>query len=292
MDTPIFGFINNGNICYFNSLLQCLINCKQVIYYIVNQQVPKNELQLFFKNKFTNFIKLYNLQNIEQFKKETSTFSIELLSLLLQKYKHCHINEQQSSSEFFLYLIEELGIDFFFKIKHEINIHCGNCKNIVSKIDECFHFEMFEMNSTKININDFMYSQNIISDYKCEKCKIVSKSIYEKKAINISRYFVIFLNKYFNKTNINFPNIFELNVKQNEDSNIDKYVWENIGVIEHSGNLYSGHYTAICKRFNQMFVCDDMNIKLHVTSSCENKELEPLTINSSKNTYMIFYEKQ
>jgi uncharacterized UBP type Zn finger protein len=208
MDTPIFGFINNGNICYFNSLLQSLINCKEVIYYIVNQQLPKNELQLFFKNKFTNFIKLYNLQNIEQFKKETSTFSIELLSLLLQKYKHCHINEQQSSSEFFLYLIEELGIDFFFKIKHEINIHCGNCKNIVSKTDECFHYEMFEMNSTEININDFMYSQNIISDYKCEKCKVISKSIYEKKAINISRYFVILLNKYFNKTNIIFPNSF------------------------------------------------------------------------------------
>jgi ubiquitin C-terminal hydrolase len=289
MDTPIFGFINNGNICYFNSLLQSLINCKEVIYYIVNQQLPKNELQLFFKNKFTNFIKLYNLQNIEQFKKETSTFSIELLSLLLQKYKHCHINEQQSSSEFFLYLIEELGIDFFFKIKHEINIHCGNCKNIVSKTDECFHYEMFEMNSTEININDFMYSQNIISDYKCEKCKVISKSIYEKKAINISRYFVILLNKYFNKTNINFPNSFKLNVKENEKMNIDKYVWENIGVIEHSGHLYSGHYTAICKRFNQIFVCNDMNIKLY-----ENKEEseQQLTINSSKDTYMIFYEKQ
>lgn len=290
MDTPIFGFVNNGNICYFNSLLQCLINCKQVIYYIVNQQIPKNELQLFFKNKFTNFIELYNLQNIDQFKKETSTFSTELLSLLLKKYKHCHINEQQSSSEFFLYLVEELGIDFFFKIKHEINIHCGNCKNIVSKTDECFHYEMFYENNTEININNFIYSQNIISDYKCEKCKVISNSIYEKKAINISRYFVMLLNKYFNKTNIDFPNSFELNIKENEESNIKNCVWENIGVIEHSGNLYSGHYTAICKRFNQIFLCDDMNIKLYKNN--EQSTEQPLTINPSKNTYMIFYEKQ
>ena len=42
---PTFGFINNGNICYFNSLLQCIINCKYIMHYLINEQQPKNELQ-------------------------------------------------------------------------------------------------------------------------------------------------------------------------------------------------------------------------------------------------------
>jgi len=295
---PTFGFINNGNICYFNSLLQCIINCKYIMHYLINEQQPKNELQSLFKNEFIKFTKLYNKEDYENFIKETSVFSIKILNLLLKKHKHINMNEQQSSSEFFLYLIEELGIEHFFKMIHQINIHCGNCKNISSKIDESFHFEMFHENN--VDIDTFMYSVNVLNDYKCEKCKKVSKSLYEKQALNISKYFVVILNKYFDKVLINYPNTFEITVKNIQNTieskytepiskyiTIDNYipkncVWENISQIEHSGNLNSGHYTAICKRLNSVFDFDDMKVELS-----EHKKLYP-----TNNTYMIFYEKQ
>ena len=303
---PTFGFINNGNICYFNSLLQCILNCKYIMHYLINNQVPKNELQLYFKNKFIRFCELYNNDNInseKEFIKETSIFSFEILQLLLKKYKHINIHEQQSSSEFFLYLIEELDIRHFFKMRHKINVHCGNCKNITSKIDECYHFEMFCEDNSKyfsdntLDIDNFMYSVNVINDYKCDKCKKTSKSLYEKQALNISKYFVIILNKYFNKVLIDYPNTFELTVKNSENNiniqNNYKYntfenyipqncVWENISQIEHSGNLNSGHYTSICKRLKNVFLFDDMKVEL-----TEYKKIYP-----SKNTYMVFYEKQ
>ena len=285
---PTFGFINNGNICYFNSLLQCIINCKYIMFYLVNENKPKNELQLFFKNKFIHFTELYNNEDHKNFNKETSMFSYELLKILLKKYRQFDINQQQSSSEFFLYIIEELGIEHFFKIKHKINIHCGNCKNVSSKIDECFHFEMFCDNIEKeVDIDDFMYSTNVINGYKCDNCKNTSKAIYEKQALNISKYFVILLNKYFNKVKIEYPNTFEMLVKNMNNNQIQNdipknCVWENIGQIEHQGHLYSGHYTAICKRLNKVFYFDDMRLNMP-----DDKKIHP-----SKNTYMIFYEKQ
>jgi ubiquitin C-terminal hydrolase len=295
---PTFGFINNGNICYFNSLLQCIINCKYIMHHLINIQVPKNELQSHFKNKFIRFCELYNSEdeiNENKFIKETAMFSLEILQLLLKKHENMNINEQQSSSEFFLYLIEELGIEHFFKIRHQINIHCGNCKNVSSKIDESYHFEMFCNNDINkdniIDIDDFMYSVSIINDYKCEKCKKISKSMYEKQALNISKYYVILLNKYYKKVLIDFPNSFEMLVKeevpQNNSNKLENYrpincVWENISQIEHSGNLNSGHYTAICKRLEHVFEFDDMKSEL-----TEYKKIYP-----SKNTYMVFYEKQ
>ena len=307
---PTFGFINNGNICYFNSLLQCIINCKYIMHYIINEQEPKNELQSYFKNKFIKFIELYNKEDNKNFTRETSMFSLEILQLLLKKYQHVNINEQQSSSEFFLYLIEELGIQQFFKTRHQINIHCGNCKNISSKIDECFHFEMFCDNdkglvtntgssdeNNQVDIDNFMYSVNVINDYKCDKCKKISKSMYEKQALNISRYFVIILNKYFDKVLIEYPNTFEITVKNNQNmdickskyksENIDDYIpknciWENISQLEHSGHLNSGHYTSICKKLDNVFKFDDIKVEL-----TEFKKLYP-----SKNTYMVFYEKR
>ena len=285
--------------------------------YLVNEQLPKNELQDFFKNKFIQFTKLYNDEeneknNKKQFIHETSKFSYELLKILLKKYNKFDINQQQSSSEFFLYLIEELGIEHFFKIKHVINIHCGNCRNVSTKIDECYHFEMFceEEQSIEgstrnfVDIDNFMYSVNVINDYKCDKCKSVSKSLYEKKAENISRYFVILLNKYFNKVKIDYPNKFQITIKNNfstlisnkgnnENKNIiDNYIpvdftWENIGQIEHSGHLNSGHYTSVCKRMKNIFLFDDMKVEM-LTSLKENI----CNIKPTKNTYMIFYEKQ
>lgn len=292
INVPAFGFINNGNICYFNSLLQCIINCKYIMYYLINEQQSKNELQIFFKKKFIRFIELYNTEQKDIFNKETSIFSYELLKILLNKYKHININEQQSSSEFFLYIIEELGIEHFFKIRHEINIHCGSCKNINTKIDECFHFEMFCDNNSnnRIDIDDFMYSVNVLHDYKCDNCKNVSKSIYEKKALNISKYFVIILNKYFNKTSINYPNKFEITVKNTQNlktQQLENYIpvnciWENICQIEHSGHLNSGHYTSICKRLNYVFEFDDLKVDMK-----DYKKIHP-----SKNTYIVFYEKQ
>lgn len=287
LEVPIISFINNGNICYFNSLLQCIINCKYIMFYLINELKPKNKLQEYFQTKFIKFTELYNNENEELFQKETSIFSYELLKLLLEKYKDININDQQSSSEFFLYLIEELGIEHFFKIRHKVNIHCGNCKNISSKIDECYHFEMFYNNSEddSVDIDNFMYSVNVLQDYKCDNCKTMSKSLYEKQALNISKYFVIILNKYFNKILIDFPNTFEITIEKNTDNENFipvSTVWENIGQIEHIGHLNSGHYIALCKRFNNIFLFDDMNIHTQ----------DRIKLYPTKNTYIVFYEKQ
>lgn len=296
MEVPSFGFKNFGNTCYFNSLLQCIINCKFIMEFLINENKPSNELQLFFKEQFIKYIKIYNDEKDNEFKNEISTFSFEVLKYLCKKYNH-NIYQQQSTCEFFLYLIEELGIEHFFKIKHKIDIHCKNCKNISSSVDESFHFEMFDQNIDKIDINDFIYSTHIIDDYKCSNCKTVSKAIYEKTAINISKYFVIILNKYFNKENIHFPNEFNLLVKDiysqdnilktservNLEDKPEKCSWNNISQIEHYGNINSGHYIALCKRADNIIKLDDE--KVVFLDDCEE-------LYSSKNTYMIFYEKK
>jgi hypothetical protein len=264
--------------------------------FLINENKPTNELQLFFKEQFVKYIKIYNDEKDDEFKNAISTFSFEVLKYLCKKHNH-NIHQQQSTCEFFLYLIEELDIEHFFKIKHKIDIHCKNCKNISSSVDESFHFEMFDQNVDKIDINDFIYSTHIIDGYKCSNCKSVSKAIYEKTAINISKYFVIILNKYFNKENIHFPNEFNLLVKDIDSQDTilktsekvrvvdkpDKCSWNNISQIEHYGNINSGHYIALCKRLDNVIKLDDE--KVVFLDDCEE-------LYSTKNTYMIFYEKK
>ena len=79
-------------------------------------------------------------------------------------------------------------------------------KTIKNRIHLDLHCDDIEK---EVDIDDFMYSTNVINGYKCDNCKNTSKAIYEKQALNISKYFVILLNKYFNKVKIEYPNTFE-----------------------------------------------------------------------------------
>ena len=105
------------------------------------------------------------------------------------------------------------------------------------------------------------------------------------------------LNKYYNKVKIDYPNTFEIVVKNlpNNTNEINdnyipkKCIWENIGQIEHSGNLGSGHYTALCKRLDSLFLFDDMKVDMIQSNVSKTPNMD---LKASKNTYMIFFEKK
>lgn len=297
LNVPIFGMANVGNTCYFNSLLQCIFSCSYLMAYLVDELEPKNQVQHFFQTSFLELIEIYNKEERELFDQHAIGFSAKLLSLLLQNKQHLNIHDQQSCSEFFLILIEELGIDFFFKTKHDISIECSKCGNVNKKVDENYHFEMFcdsmqEQNNQNIyvSINQYIINKYDVDDYRCEKCNQRCKASCTSKASTISQYFVILLNKYFYKNLVVFPSSFELPILSNNENRKEKekdkdslvYVWKNIAQVEHSGNLMSGHYTAMCNRLNQVVIFDDVNTSL---ASIDN--LVP-----TRSTYMVFYEQQ
>jgi ubiquitin C-terminal hydrolase len=288
INVPIFGMANMGNTCYFNSLLQCIFSCTYLMAYIIDELKPKNEVQRYFKNTFLELIELFNNEDRETFNQVVVAFSAKLLSLLLQNKPNFNIHDQQSCSEFFLILIEELGVQHFFKIKHDIVIECDNCKNISTKQDENYHFEMFcdsmqqEQKQINVSIDQFITTTYFVDDYRCDHCKHRGKAKYTSKASTISQYLVILLNKYFFKNLVVYPSTFKLPVRQSKEEPESKVcVWRNIAQVEHNGNLASGHYTALCNRLNKVFSFDDMR-----TSMAPIDKLVP-----TKYTYMVFYEK-
>ncbi|KAL4442898.1 hypothetical protein ABPG74_010787 [Tetrahymena malaccensis] len=106
-------------------------------------------------------------------------------------------------------------------------------------------------------INAFLKEESLDDTYYCKNCKKHTKSKRKFFIWQLPEILVIHLKRFhFGSTrrekinyNVTFP-IQDLNMCQymeRQTNNSSEYLYDLIGIVNHSGNLYGGHYTAQCK---------------------------------------------
>ena len=109
LEIPPIGFHNTGAICYFNSLIQCLLSSKNFLDFILNDKEDP---------MFGDFLK--NIVN--------DSWDMVFTTRLLQKHnKHNIVEGNQSSSEYFIFLVDFLKLENIFECHHIIQSTCKNC---------------------------------------------------------------------------------------------------------------------------------------------------------------------
>lgn len=283
-----FGLYNNGAICWFNSLLQCLFSLTTLNKCMIESR------QLFLKEN-KPFALLYssiltgrclneiNTNNI------TSTQSIS--STILKMLIHCIKNDngtshlsfnQCSASEGFIMFLDMLKSDDIFSLFRNRFIHniiCTHCKKVVSeKEDESCQIELFD-NYNPQTEDDFtkyiLDHKSTIDTYTCDECKNTHTNLPKySSVVMLHSIIVIIFNRYNNKhTTKWFPQQIKIQ-KSNK-----KYLHYSLtAAIEHSGTLNSGHYIAKAIRNNIYYSFNDETVT-------------PIeSIIPTPNTYMIFYQ--
>jgi ubiquitin C-terminal hydrolase len=240
---PQLGFRNTGAICYFNSLIQCLLSSNNFIKFIINDN--KNEM-------FMEFFK--NIKN--------DMWDSLFTTKLLQKYNI--VNSNQSSSEYFILLVDLLKFENIFETKHKIVSICKNCDKTKESFDTSY------ITLIDNDVREFFNYEEEIENYNCEFCKTKS-NINRIRVLNgIPPIVVLYFNKYFMKKNINYPESFR-------STEIE---YKLIGTVEHFGVLGGGHYISRVNRKSGTFLIDDYNV------SKLNEYIKPVA-----ETYMAFYER-
>lgn len=248
------GFINTGVICYWNSLMQCLLSCTSI------NDILKSE----------QYIKL-----------QTSQDSHSFLQYVIQQLRAKNINytfgnSQESASEALVLLTEVLPIDYLLHHRYRRYVECGNCGKLSDiKKEHTLHFEMFGAVAEAIsNTTEFIQflkrRQTHITDYICDHCDMTSaKSTRYEILEMLPEIIILVYNKYFNKSNSFFiPTEFAVGHL--------KYI--QVGQIRHSGSLYGGHYWAIIRRNNKIYMANDLTIMQM-----------PAEMETSPQIYMVFY---
>ena len=241
LEIPPLGFQNTGAICYFNSLIQCLLSSKNFIKYILyDKQDPL----------FKEF--LYNIVN--------DLWDMTFTTKILQKYNI--VNGNQSSSEYFIFLVDFMKLENIFECRHKILTVCQNCGYKKESDDISYN------NLINDDVMEFFKYNERIDNVKCDNCKTKSTIESDRFIYGMPPIIVLSFNKYFGKKNINYPELF----------NNNEIEYRLIGTVEHFGVLGAGHYTSRFKR-NNYYMSDDSRV-------AEIKE-----INCIPETYMVFYER-
>jgi len=241
LEIPALGFQNTGAICYFNALLQCLLSSKNFIRFVINDN--KNPLFLDFFNAIVE-----------------DKWNILFTTKLLHEYNL--VKSNQSSSEYFIFLIDLLKFEKIFECTHSIVNQCKRCGHTKKMEDRSYNILINK------NLNEFFEYTEDIENFNCENCKEKTTLTRTKKINGLPPVIVISLNKYFGKSLIEYPKIFK-----HEDT---AYIL--IGTVEHFGMLGGGHYLSRIFR-DGYHVANDQNV---------SKISE---INPTIETYMLFYER-
>ena len=257
----LHGFINHNSICYLNSIIQCLLSCNLFVKYIVKirEEFSKKKNQL-----GEAFLKLI-LKNAKK-DPETPYMSMEINKIM-------NINGQQCAAEMLLKLIEDLKIEKLFEQKIEKSFYCMNCNKIVSLKNDILYIHNYSPEDNTKNDFNKIINNNFtnIDDYDCPKCKKKTKLIILNILENVSNIFVISFNKYIKKDIIDFPETLILTNK--------KHKYQLVGIINHHGNIMSGHYWTEIKRNNEFFNIDDSSVT----------KIDKYNI--LKDNFILFYEK-
>jgi len=270
----LVGLQNLGNTCYMNASLQCL-RCISTLNVYINKN---NYDQQNLTGSYFEFVKniwrtsaTYNPQKIKsntalvnnQFRNSGQHDAQEFLNTLLDTM-HESLKKNGSS----------IISDTFYG-KYETIVQCRSCRGITTMYENFMFLTLPVSENNMENLDGLMkklsYSEELFGDnqYHCEKCKRLCDAVKTIRVAALPDVLIIHL-KRFSKTN-KINNFVDMPTQYGNH--------ELVGIVNHSGGLSGGHYTANVKINNKWYVMND--------SSCRIMQENIIT----HQAYILFYEK-
>jgi ubiquitin C-terminal hydrolase len=294
------GYINVGNTCYINSIIQCLRFTKEFthnliikdsenliikeFFNIINTEStlinPTKFIKLLFENKSFSKYRSFEFQDANE-------FIIDLLDLfhLILSNDFNKINIQTKNIKLKLSLDDLFSsikgkysviYDIFLNQYHDI-IECTKCNKKIYKFDPFITLDL--PIQFKKTVSQFLqtYLNNMFSitniNYKCDNCNH-NMSTKSTSIWKLGKVLIITLKKYANKIHINIPYKLNLSTYFDKDSPYTKFTYSIYSLVYHTGNHY---YTTIYYK-GKWYLYNDNKYNEISIDEINNKDI-----------YLIFY---
>lgn len=295
------GFVNIGNLCYCNSLLQCILSCTS-IFEVLEKNKNKSHIR---KNPFAQTI--LELYNWSASGKDVGNRNVaiwgSLIAMSLKRKDNVKFDSgQQDAHEGLMFFLNELDtipeLKRLFEHRHRTQILCNVCKqwvvdksetNLVFEVQPDLKTEQHEKfkdiddyYNTSLPLNEFLRKQNgyVDEDYVCPnpECKAKGHKFKTTTLTMIPEILPVTLKKYNHKVLTPFPSKLEFIAKGKGK----KLIYKLVAQSEHAGSQGGGHYWAVALRKNTDEKTSEW-YNLNDNSYCVTQPGPTL------NSYLLFY---
>jgi ubiquitin C-terminal hydrolase len=265
LSIPAIGFHNTGAICYFNSLVQCLLSSNFFIRFVLEIEKDTESNDSNASNIFTDFFTNITLDK----------WNITFTTCLLQSLQNFQPN--QSSSEYFILMVDSLKWDKLFECQYKLKTTCNECGFVKEREDISYNVLINH------SFDEFIQTASSLENVLCDGCHKRTTLSEQRKISAVSDMIVVCLNKYFTKHVIAYPKMFSLGT----------FKFRLKGSVEHFGMLGAGHYTCRTERKENEDNTTNDNVYKHYL--IDDTRVVPISEEVFEKpmaeTYMIFYER-
>jgi ubiquitin C-terminal hydrolase len=279
----LVGFLNLGNTCYINSILQCFVYDQLFITNLVdtlpigklllditgNIDLEQNHENLIIPYNLTKFVD-YFISQKTWFHKYQQNDAHEFLTNFIDLVCNPVIGVNQclgGPDELWNHFLK-CNDSPFTMIYHGQTRTCTKCLKCNSHSNRYEEFNTINLNvplTTPGSLTDLFVDylkKEVHTDsknlYYCDKCEQEVESEKKVSLYRLPSRLIIVLKKYLNKINVKIEN---LTIKESISGKLMKYRLS--GIVKHSGNLHDGHYTSNVLINDKWYFIDDHKIYLN-----------------------------
>lgn len=241
---------NEGNSCYFNSALACLLYTP----YIANNFKHFSEENPLGKELKNIFHELFN----SDYNYKTLIHTKKIFKAFKQQFKSFDNYNQNDAHDAFMSLTEIIPslLEQVYQGKIQNKVQCLKCKNESSNIENFNSLFLKDTGNISDNLNEF-FAHELFENYRCDACDSYSSA---------DRFSSIQL----------FPKVLILKSRAKNPTltlEINNHQYELYAVIQYKGNSRRGHYTSMVKTQNIWYHIDDdccvfMNDPITILKGC------------------------
>jgi ubiquitin C-terminal hydrolase len=271
------GLQNFGNTCYFNSVLQCILQVPQLSNYLIKTELDNSEFLLEYQ-KFVKKFWLDKTNSIEDHSKILNIFKTHY-----PQFNNMNQHDCQETLLFLFNLFEKDNKKLINKIFYFNLIQETICPSEKSKKGEKTNIHMLFPDKDKSTIEEIIsinQKWNVLEGYidsKNNKHNVAStRTLYW----TCPKVLIFSIKMYDSKYRVTLPEILDINPYIHQDSPIKNKAkkYYLFAMCSHMGSTRGGHYVAYTKHREQWYLKDD-------TSCCKVDD-----INLCDYFYIVMYK--
>ena len=246
------GLFNKGNTCYLNSALQCF---SRMVLFWSNLSIIGNQISPFV----TSFVRIMSMLGTCKSAMDPSVFLRQCQSVIVKAgVPNFDLHQQQDVAEIIGYILDELFVQCaqsqrMISVSFRNSITCNSCYQSSSNEDVSSILRIPVANSIQAALDNILKCEELNGEdsYFCNVCNSFQPAALEHEVVSCGLYLIVQIKRFLNldgsttkdTKSIDCSPVISLPVVDPTDIRLLRQ-FKLIAVINHSGNLSSGHYTA------------------------------------------------